>query len=87
VTKIYEKKTVEHSVVVGATCDWCGKPVDLNPDLWESWDFELSAKYVWHFSSSFSDGWEVEDLCRACAEKLHKLLKENGIKTNEFVGR
>jgi hypothetical protein len=71
-------------VVIAEFCDWCGKQLG-NSSTYEYDEFVL---YYAHVSSypgcTTKRGWQIEDLCYDCSEKLCRLLKDAGIKISEY---
>jgi hypothetical protein len=65
-------------------CDWCGVESDknfldgsiTNDEQLEVTFYALSGTGIYLGASG---GWEVDDLCRPCIDKLKKLLEDAGI--------
>lgn len=78
------KKEVTSKVQETWTCDWCGKDVDLDDSIANDEQFELSFQTLSGTGIYLaSSGWQVEDLCKSCIERLRKLLEKEGVKISE----
>lgn len=79
-----KEETVYKTICV---CDWCGKESgeDFLPDeIGRSFTSECQFyESIGTYSYDGSFGWQIEDLCMDCIEKLKKLLEDNGIKISE----
>ena len=88
--KQYEMKEVtrEQKELVNVTCDWCGIVSDepfLGDSLLSSEWFCLSYEESSGEGNDYSNsGWDVEDLCHDCIDKLKVLLEENGVTVAEI---
>lgn len=88
-TTIYEivEKTYKEKKFVSCTCDWCGNdiPGDYGFGSYNTRHFELKFTTGTSYPgpSGNNDGWEVQDLCDGCVDKLYRLLSEVGIKITE----
>jgi hypothetical protein len=85
-TKVYQTvtKTIERKEVVSRACDWCGIDIPF-PARYQSDEFIL--KYTSSTNGPYEnlgEGWEVEDLCNDCVDKLKELLVSVGIKLGDI---
>ncbi len=72
-------------VVVAEFCDWCGNQLPKPVHAYEYNDFHLYFVDVHTYPGCGSKrGWQVEDMCYPCSEKLRKLLKDAGIKISNY---
>ena len=71
--------TVTRQKLVKVTCDWCGNEISRSCDF-EARNFTLEfAIGRCYQDGGWKEGWQVEDLCNGCVEKLRGLLEEMGI--------
>ena len=81
--KHYEeyKKTVIKKRLISITCDWCGYKIkDLPRFEYSEFTLAFSSGESYPDGSIFGNGWQVEDLCSICVDRLKALLKQNGIR-------
>ena len=74
----------EYRQLAGITCDWCHAGIKL---LKGYDDADKTLRFAW--GRSFPDGghlvgWQVEDLCTECIEKLRLLLIDKGINITPY---
>ena len=70
------EKTVTCQKLVRVTCDWCGNEIP-QPRDYEVREFTLEfAKGSSYPDCGWKEGWQIEDLCDDCVEKLRGLLEE-----------
>ena len=78
------KKTSEYRELVETLCDWCGANV---PEPGAYKDRRATLKFG-HGSSypegGYLEGWQVEDLCDPCIEKLRVVLVREGINVTKL---
>lgn len=74
-TEITEVVKVKH---IATICDWCGDEIK-SPGWMQFRELDIRFSKGWHGSHACGEGWEVEDLCDKCIDKLRKLLEDNGI--------
>lgn len=80
--KKYEEQQVSttRSILVGEFCDWCGVEIP-RPARFDSREFTLFFSEGSNYpEGGHAEGWEVEDLCNGCIEKLRLLLLDAGVK-------
>lgn len=86
--KKYETQQVitTHSQIVGTFCDWCGAAIpDLS--LFDRREFTLSFATGENYpEGGHEEGWQVEDLCDSCIEKLRLLLLDAGVTITSVEG-
>lgn len=79
-------KTYDDKVLVLKICDWCGMTLqtetetsdkNISDEMFDSEMFWL--EYVEREEGNHIDGWEVEDLCLDCVEKVRILLVDAGV--------
>ena len=76
-TRYTEK--VERKRIISVICDRCGATIP-GPGIYEVREFRLEFSIGYSYPDSGNrEGWEVEDLCDACVEWLHLLLREEVI--------
>lgn len=95
-TETYQE-AVARERIVSRTCDWCGQdmPFPKNGTLWGTdrsyygggwstryWELKYT-KGENYPETSWANGWEVQDLCDPCIERLRQLLLDAGIRLTE----
>ena len=89
-TKVYQEYEVVHQekMLLAVTCDWCGKVMDTRcadcgGDSYPKTEISFVMVHpCWE--NTGGEGWDIEDLCEQCGEKLAVLLKDAGIKLGEI---
>ena len=73
---------VTQTRVIETTCDWCG--VDIKQaGHYDIREFTLEFAQGEAYSCGGSkEGWQVEDLCDGCIDKLRDLLESNGVRVS-----
>ena len=91
----YETRKVEREskVLVLRICDWCGRILETEAKRSEralrrsmSNDQHFEFRFVTNTGTGIyltGEGWEIEDLCIDCIDKLHDLFVREGIKITE----
>jgi len=80
-TGIYEvvTKTVRSKRLVCTVCDWCQEDIEEpGPYRERAFDLEFTEGSSCPDGGS-EEGWEVQDLCDLCVERLRVLLIDQGI--------
>jgi hypothetical protein len=86
VTTTYREEVITQIVkrVVAVYCDGCGEEI---PELYTYDEREVKLWYA--KGSAYPDGghlygWQVEDLCDACVEKLERLVRDAGFNVTPY---
>ena len=87
----YDPRVVEvhKKILVEVSCDWCGRHLAsetevsehmLSSDIVNDESFECSFTVALGTGIYMSvGGWEIDELCKECVDKLRDLLVEQGI--------
>ena len=83
-TYVKIQRIVEDEKVENVFCDWCG--VEMGTHSLYDGKYVLTAITG---SESYPDcgwenGWQIEDLCDPCVERLRQLLVDNGVKIKKI---
>lgn len=81
IRKEVKTKEIEVSIMTGITCDWCGKDAWAIVGRYDVREFEFYFKEGSNYGSNGGNvqGWQIDDLCNECVEKLQALLIDNGL--------
>ena len=83
-SKIIEsyERTVQSERIVQVLCDWCGGDVRQSRGYGDR-EFTLEFKEGESYpDGGFAEGWQIEDLCDNCVERLRQLLIAQGIRVS-----
>jgi len=78
------EETVERHKLVKHTCDWCDGDI-VEEAVYAvrefSLEFSIGSAYP---EGGWKEGWQVDDLCDDCVDKLRVLLEGEGISVTKL---
>ena len=87
-TRAYKEveETYTKRELYSVECDWCGKKPEPEREGYftRDWALEYTTGNTYP-SGGYEEGWQVEDLCDACVEKLRALLVDAGLNVTKVA--